>query len=286
MRKSAVIYGSILIGLLVLDLVRGGLVFAETAPLSPFCPAGSSLQVDPAPAPRTPYRIRAWITDLTVETGPTGAWIWKAAVENTDKVALDGRELILQGYSHPYPFTGKSWTPASGSIVRSGTLAPRESVEVVRRWDRCCLTTALKIELRDRVTDQVIDSRVIYLPLHSTRPLKPFDVSVKRIEWDKEAKTWKATVRNDTDFTLKIGVQGYLWSKGVRNRVPAGGQQVLLRPHAEGTTMALHAPGARIGDNLHVHIGLATRPGTCNETWEDCGGKQFKRITVPTSANF
>jgi hypothetical protein len=112
------------------------------------------------------------------------------------------------------------------------------------------------------------------------------DVRVKRIEWDDAVKGWKATIKNNTNFTVKIKVQGDYYSPNVTpaNILPAGGRQLTLGPQAEAVTMQLHTANAKNGDTLRVHIGFVM--GACNETWEDCGGKSSYNITIPNSTNF
>ena len=239
--------------------------------------------------PRDVLKIRrAQITDLVIGTDATGTWTWTATVKNTGTATLKGSDLTVQGYRLSFPPAQNSWQAASGSIVSQGTIAPKQSVQVTRRWSRCCLTTQLKVDLRDGVSNAVWGTKTLSNLIYSTAPMKPFDVRVKAIVWDQAAKTWKATVKNNTGFTLKVTVQADLLPAGFGTPVPAGGQQLTLGPMAQKITMPLHAMTAQNGDLLRVHLGfdMGSGAGTCNENWEDCGGKGSNNITVPNSKDF
>jgi hypothetical protein len=230
----------------------------------------------------------AQITSLEIGTNASGTWFWKATVKNTGNATLNGPDLTVQGKCISFPPAQHTWQAASGSIVSQGTLAPNQTVEVMNFWSRCCLTYQLKVELRDKLTNKVWDSKLLSGLIYSTVLMKPLDVRVKRIEWDDGVKGWKATIKNNTNFTVKITVQGDFYDPSIlpAKILPAGGQQLTLGPQAEGTTMQLHAPTAKHGDILRAHIGFIMGSGTCNETWENCGGKGSNNITIPNSANF
>lgn len=284
MKKSSIFI--VFIGVCMLAFFLAGDIFAG-APVKPKAPVAQTGTAVPQTKVPGPLKIRkAEITNLVIGTDATGTWTWKATVKNTGTAVLNGRDLTVQGTCISFPPAQHTWQAASGSIVSSGTLAPNQSVDVLRHWSRCCLTDQLKVELRDNVGNKVWDSKLLAGLIYSTAPMKPLDVRVKRIEWDNGAKSWKATVKNNTNFTLKITVQGYLWPAGTNNPLPAGGQQLTLGPQAEKTSMALHATSAKNGDTLKVHIGFIMGAGTCNESYEDCGGRGSNNITIPNSMNF
>ncbi|RPI76177.1 MAG: hypothetical protein EHM45_13720 [Desulfobacteraceae bacterium] len=292
MKKLTLLTALITACFLTLFLLNDGFAAPPAKPKAPLTPAGTATpQTTPAANQQSAVpgslKIRkAEMTNLVIGTAADGTWTWKATVKNTGTAALNGKDLTVQGSSISFPPAQNTWKPASGSIVSSGTLAPNQSVEVLRHWTRCCLTDQLKVELRDTVANKVLDTKLLAGLIYSAAPMKPLDVRVKRIEWDDSAKTWKATVKNNTNFTLKFSVQGYLWPAGTNSPVPAGGQQLTLGPQAEKTAMALHATGAKNGDLLKVHIHFLMGAGACNENWEDCGGRGSHNITIPNSANF
>jgi hypothetical protein len=229
---------------------------------------------------------RAEISGLKIGTDATGTWTWTATIKNSGPAALDGKNLTVQGYSRAFPPAQNTWKPASGSIVSQGSLAPGQSVDVTRHWTRCCLTHELKVELRNSISNNTMDTKTLSGLIYSTAPKKPLNVKITRIEWDDSAKTWRATLKNFTDYTVKMGVQGYLWPADANTSVPAGGQRLTINPLEEKTSMALHASGAKNGDVLKVHIWADMNNDYCGEDWRDCGGKGSNNITIPNSRTY
>ncbi|AHE99899.1 hypothetical protein [Thioalkalivibrio paradoxus] len=278
-----------LAGLFMLFVMMHGSAFGQGFRGLPELPSGISPErTAPATIERPGLRQigRAEIVDLEVGTNPEGMWTWTATVRNVGTIPLDGRELAVQGYSIAFPPTQNTWKPASGSMVSRESLRPGQSAEVTAGWTRCCLTHELKVELRYRPSNQVMDTKSVSGLIYHTSQRRPLNVRVRRIEWDDSAKSWRATLRNHTDFTAKMVVQGYLWPEGQNVAVPAGGQRLTLGPGEDGTTIPLHAANASSGDVLKVHIWADMNPRACGETWKDCGGRVSWNITVPHSKTF
>jgi hypothetical protein len=295
MKKLVVLISIMIICFFTLFLMRDSFAASSTKPKAPLTPAGTANpQTAPATSqkPNIPGGIKtfrsAQITNLEIGTDATGTWFWKATVKNTGTATLNGPDLTVQGMCISFPPAQHTWQAASGSIVGAGTLAPNQTVDVKNFWTRCCLTTELKVELRDKISNKLWDTKSVSNLIYSTAPMKPLNIRVKRIEWDDSVKGWKATIKNNTNYTVKISVQGDFYSPNVTpvKILPAGGQQLTLGPQAEAVTMQLHAATAKHGDVLRVHIGLIMGSGTCNETWENCGGTPSNNITIPNSANF
>jgi hypothetical protein len=294
MKKIVVLISIMIVFFLTLFLMSDSFAASSTKPKAPLTPAGTANpQTAPATSqkPNIPGGIKtfrsAQITVLEIETDPSGTWFWKVTVKNTGTATLNGMDLTVQGMCISFPPAQNAWKAASGSIVGAGTLAPNQTADVKNFWTRCCLTTELKVELRDKISNKIWDTKSVSNLIYSTAPMKPLNLRVKRIEWDDSVKGWKATIKNNTNYTLKMNVQGDLLPAANPNApVPTGGQQLTLGPQAEVVTMQLHAATAKHGDVLRVHIGLIMGSGACNEAWENCGGKPSNNITIPNSANF
>lgn len=233
---------------------------------------------------KIPQIIQAEITSLTLATDPGGTWQWKAVVRNTGPKAISGRDILVQGYRQAFAST--KWDAASGSIVSTGSILPGQSVTVTRAWTRCCRTNKLKVDLLLAGSHSLLDSELLDHLLLNPTLNHPVDVRVARLEWNDTAKTWVATIKNLSDYTVKLIVQGYLWPAGTNTPVPAGGQQLMLAPHAEGRTMGLHANTARHGDTLKVHLKFLMGGAACNESDNDCGFKGSNNTTIPESRTY
>lgn len=294
MKKMTVLISIMIICFFTLFLLADSFAAGPVKPKTPVTPAGTAVpQTTPLTSqkPTVPGGIKtirhAQITNLEIGTDATGTWFWKATVKNNGTATLNGPDLTVQGMCISFPPAQHTWQAASGSIISQGTLAPNQSVDVTNYWSRCCLTAELKVELRDKISNKIWDTKSVSNLIYSTAPMKPLNVRVKRIEWDNSVKGWKATIKNNTNYTVKMNVQGDLLPANNPNTVlPAGGQQLTLGPQAEAVTIQLHAATAKNGDTLRVHIGLIMGSGTCNETWENCGGTPSNNITIPNSANF
>jgi len=243
--------------------------------------------------PEGPPKFRkAEITQLVVGTKDNGGWTWTATVKNTGTSVLDGRKLGLQGFSSPPSY---NWKPASGSIISQSDIQPGQSVMVTRNWTRCCMTYYLKVELRDRLSNNnIMDTKLISKGLWSKQPASsgyPFGVFITKIEWDSSAKTWRATVTNHSVFKMKIKVRGYYKSQGTENDddfVAFGQEEFLVGVNEERTTRSFPILSAENGDTIRVY---AWYPSPCGEELEDCyvgnrNGNPYKEITIPNSNEF
>lgn len=293
MKKATIASTSFFICFFICFLVSAGLVFGQDRPRPRDLPAGiSPQQTVPGVSkkPEVPEGIqkigRAEINNLEVGTDAAGKWFWKATVKNTGATTLEGKNLTVQGYSIAFPPQLNEWKPASGSIVGNTSIAPGRTATVTRFWTRCCLTDELKVELRDTLSKTVWDTKTLTNLIHRVVDRRVLDVRVKRIEWNDNAKTWRATVKNFTNYTVKIFVQGYLWPAGANTPVAAGGSQVTLGPQAEQTVIPLHAATAKNGDTLKVHFWFDMNAETCGESRDDCGAKGSHIIMIPNSRDF
>jgi len=226
---------------------------------------------------------RAQLSDLEIGTDGAGRWFWKVTVTNTGTTVIDGKKLTAQGYSISFPSAQNSWKPASGTSVSQTNIAPNQSVTARAYWTRCCLTDQLEVKLFESPSNAIWDAKKITNLLFNPAQKKPLDVRMKSIEWDDTQKAWRATVKNFTNYTVKIAVQGYLWPVGTNQSVPAGGTEITLGPHEEKAAMALHATTAKNGDLLKAHIWF---PMGCGESFENCGGAGSYNITIPNSTTF
>lgn len=293
MKKLAVLISIMIVCFFTLFLLSNS--FAA-GPVQSKIPARQIGTATPQAVPATSQRPQtglskatrhAQIANLEIGTDASGTWTWKATIKNDGTATLNGKDLTVQGSCISFPAPQNTWKAASGSIVSQGTLAPKLTIDVKNAWSRCCLTDQLSVELFDKVTNTTWDTKTITNLIYSAAPMKPLNLYVKRIEWDDSVKGWKATIKNKTNYTVKMNVQGDLLPAGNLNTpLPAGGQQLTLGPQAEAVTMQLHAATAKHGDILRVHIGLIMGSGACNETWENCGGKPSNNIIIPNSANF
>jgi len=215
---------------------------------------------------------KAEIISLEIGTKDNGQWIWKATVKNTGHADLDGSDLILQGYSRP---VDNGWKPASGSIVGNQSISPNQSLEVTHNWNRCCRTYALRIELRDRVSDNVLDYKGITHLVFDLENNKPLNVRISHLEYNQSSVTWNATIRNHTDYTAKIGIQGEIRSFSGQD-LPAGSGVFTLGPQATLTTNDFDAGSVTTGagsDRLYARIWCIMGSDSCAETKDDCGAE-------------
>lgn len=234
--------------------------------------------------------IKAEITQLKIDTTANGDWVWRATVKNTGYSVLDGSKLYVQGYASPPSYT---WRPASGSIVSQSDIEPGQSVIVTRNWSRCCLTHKLKVELRQRDTNHLIDTKMTSKQLWASGPPSsgyPFAVFITGIEWDSSTMSWRGTVTNAGVFTMKIKLRGFYKPQGANEDdfVAYGQQEFILGVNEQGTTRWFPVPGAEDGDAIHVYAWYVS---SCDEGLEDCyvgrrDGNPYKEITIPDSTEF
>ena len=291
MKKLTVLISIKMVCFFALFLLSDGFAAGPVKPKTPVGTAPQQTVPVTSQQPTIPGGIKtirhAQITNLEIGTDANGTWFWKATIKNDGTATLNGKDLTVQGSCISFPAPQNTWKAASGSLVSQGTLAPNQNVDVKNFWSRCCLTDKLKVELRDTLTNKVWDSKLLEMLSVGINSLDA-RIRVKRIEWNISSKTWKATIKNNTNYTVKINVQGDFYNPNIlpATILPAGGQQLTLGPQAEAVTIPLHAATAKNGDTLRVHTGLIMGSGTCNETWENCGGKGSNNITIPNSTNF
>lgn len=247
-------------------------------------------QVAPAKRIKTPVTIKrprirkAEIMDLVIGTHASGGWYWEVTVKNTGTSTINGKDLTVQGEKKSFPPVQNSWTAASGSIVSQTNIAPNQTVKVKRNWSRCCKTEELRVKLRDKTSNSVMDTKTLTHLLFDCVGKMPFNVKVKRVEWNDSTKKWRATLKNYSGYTGKLSVQGHLWPQGTTTPAPVGGATVTVPPNGEATTMWLSAPAAKHGDTLKVHKKFLM--GSCGESNDDCGFKGSNNITLPNSTTF
>lgn len=271
-------------------------VRADTLKPLPETPSGIQKKKFQAPDLRFPEGLpklrKAEITKLEIGTKDNGGWTWTATVKNTGNSVLEGRKLEVQGYSSPPSY---NWKPASGSIVSQSDIQPGQSVVVTNNWSRCCMTYYLRVELRDRLSNNnLMDTKLKSRGLWSSGPPSsgyPFGVFITEIEWDSSAKTWRATVTNHDIYTMKIKVRGYYKPDGTNNDgdfVAFGQEEFVVGVNEERTTRSFPIPSAENGDTIRVY---AWYPSPCGEDLEDCyvgrrDWNPYKEITIPNSNDF
>lgn len=249
------------------------------------------LQIPETKLPKDPPEIiRAEITQLEIDTKDNGSWIWRATVKNTGYSVLDGRDLYVQGYSSPPSI---NWKPASGSIVSQSDIEPGQSVVVSNNWSRCCLTYMLKVDLKQKHTNNLIDTKMLSKQLWSSGPASsgyPFAVFITGIEWDSSTNSWRGTVTNHSVYTMKVKLLGYYKPQGADEGdfVAYGLEEFVLGVDEQGTTRWFPIPGAEDGDTIRVY---AWYPSPCDEDLEDCyvgrlDGNPYKEIIIPSSSEF
>jgi hypothetical protein len=233
---------------------------------------------------KKPVIIGAKIMDLVIGTDAAGGWFWEATIKNTSNTSVSGRNFSVQGEKKSFPQAQNPWTPASGSMVSQSTIVANQTVKVRLHWNRCCETDQLRVQLRYTPNNSVLDTKTLTNLLYSPVLRKPVDVRVKRIEWNDSTKKWQATLKNISNYTVKILVQGYLWPQGTATQNPAGGSTVTVPANGEAVAMWLSAPNAQHGDMLKVHQKFIM--ASCNESNNDCGFKGSNNITIPNSKDY
>ncbi len=246
----------------------------------------STIQKTQTPDILRPRFKRAEILNFTIGTERNGIWFWEATIKNTGTVELDAQRTIVQAYKVSFPKAQNNWTGASGSIIGPGNLLPNQTRVIKEYWTRCCKTDLLKVDLRDNTTNTVLDTETLSHLVQNPVQNRPLNVKVKKIEWNSVTKTWQATLKNISSYTVKLSVQGYLWPANTTTPVPAGGNVVTLGPNGETSTMWLHATTAQNGDMLKVHTKFLMGNNVCNESNNDCGFKGSNNITIPNSHTF
>jgi len=223
------------------------------------------------------------ITGFEIGTETDGRWFWRATVENTGNGAVEARRLKLKT-------TQIKWGPANhpsvpGSVQLITRSIPAKGTETIKsQWERCCLTNELAIELVDVVSGKTLDQTSLPNLIHGG-PGVIFDKKVKRIEWDDTAKTWQATLQNNTPYTLKMVVQGVLIKGNNTPPTAVGGERVVIGPGATKLSMKHPAVGAVAGDKIKVSF-YFDQSAMCTDAARDCGAERGNIITVPNSADF
>ncbi|AEA33930.1 hypothetical protein [Hippea maritima] len=219
---------------------------------------------------------------LKIATSPSGVWRWQATITNVGTAPIDGRSFTLQGYSQE--IGSNAWKPASGSILKTGYIQPHQTVTVTNEWVRCCHTNKLKVVLFGK-NNRVIAYKII--PRLSLSYMNtPFNVKITRIEWNNTNKTWRVTLKNPTDYTLYMFVQGYVYSTSGTQKTPAGGTSIMLHPHYTATTNWVHAPqSTQNGAYLEVHEWYHSKCSQDSDV-RKCGFEKKYIIQVPNSKNF
>ncbi len=134
---------------------------------------------------------------------------------------------------------------------------------------------------------QVLDSKVLTNLIQILPINLPVDVSVRRIEWDNAQKKWRATLKNRTDFYVKMGVQGYIRPPGTQDLgTPAGGVVIMISPQSQATTKWISAPAtATPGNYLDVHIWYSSGCSQDRDV-KKCGFEWKWSTLIPNSKDF
>ncbi|MCK5647940.1 MAG: hypothetical protein KAI22_03590 [Gammaproteobacteria bacterium] len=226
-----------------------------------------------------PVLRSAEITDLKIGTESDGRWYWETTIKNTGNVALDGQDVIVQGYQLSSP--QGSWIGASGSRLGIGNFSPNQSRIIKMHWGRCCRTDQLKVDLLYEVSNLVLDTENLPNLLYSPGTLHmPYNIQTKQIEWNDTTKSWRTTLKNYSNYTIKLIVQGFLQNSSDWAKIPVGVSLITLGPNGEASSMWKNAEGAQPGDNLIVRSRLDMSGNNCNETSNDCRQNQMI-ITIP-----
>lgn len=205
---------------------------------------------------------KAKIMSLVIGTEPDGTWTWTAVVKNTGTAHIQKNTMTVQGVQ------GSS--AASGSILPSD-LAPGNSVSVKRFWTRCCGSTTLKVDLWDNLKSpgSIISTKKVRIPI--------IDLKVIGIRWNGSQKKWTATVKNNTNLSIKIVVQGVATHANPIHWVGAGGFTKVVPPNGtvnQTGSWSAYQPGDLLGVELRYF----------DQKW--CGGSgwckiHYKQITLP-----
>lgn len=232
--------------------------------------------------------LRSAITHLKIGTESDGRWFWEATIKNTGNVELDEQNVTVQVYKFS-SFQG-TWTAATGSIIRSKSISPGQSRVIKNYWSRCCTTDKLKIELRDRKRHLILDTRTLTSLVFSPSQYKPLNVRVKQIEWIATTRLWRATLKNFSQFTVKLRVMGTLdlslglYGWPVWNAV--GADTITISPEGEASTMWLGGGGSSgIGPGRQLSvIKYFLMDCTQFENAQQCGySGEHDDITIPNS---
>ncbi len=205
---------------------------------------------------------KAEIQSLVIGTEADGTWNWTAVVKNTGTTKIKKNTMTAQGV--------QGTSAASGSILPND-LAPGQSVSVKNFWTRCCASRTLKVDLWDNLKSpaSVISSKKVRIPR--------IRIKVTDIRWNRMTKKWTAKVKNNTNLTIKIVVQGVATHANPIHWVGAGGYTKVVPPMGIITqtgSWSAYQPGDLLGVELRYF----------DQKW--CGGPgwckiDYKQITLP-----
>jgi len=205
---------------------------------------------------------KAEILSLVIGSEADGTWNWTAVVKNTGTTKIKGNTMTAQGV--------QGTSAASGSILPND-LAPGQSVSVKNFWTRCCASITLKVNLYDNLKSpaSVISNKKVGIP--------QIRIGVVGLAGSQTKKKWKATVKNDTNLSIKIVVQGLATHKNPIHWVGAGGYTNIVPPMGQITqygSWSAYQPGDLLGVELRYF----------DQKW--CGGAgwckiHYKQITLP-----
>jgi hypothetical protein len=231
---------------------------------------------------RTKPVIRsARITRLWVGTEPSGKWYWEVTLKNIGNVELEGNLVVVQGYKASSAQAQNAWTGASGKLIGSPNLLPNQSRTIKMRWNRCCSTDQLRVDVKDKVTNRVLDTKTETSLKYSQ--FVPVNVKIKRIEWNNTTQSWRAIIKNFTQYNLILSVQGYFFTGAGGSLHPAGSDIITIGSNAEVTSAWKNTSGAQVvGNTFIVYWVMSENP--CNENKDICGGR--RHITLPNSESF
>ena len=240
------------------------------------------------PQSTKPVLRSAVITNLRIDTEASGKWYWEATIRNTGNVELEGTRGWLSGYKVAFPANQNVWTGASGSFLGhpSPSLLPNQTRAIKVYITRCCKTDQLKVELKDYVTNKIWDTKI--LTSLTKTPYRPLDVRVKAIEWNEATKSWRATLKNFTGYTVTLSVIGVrVVPPNMAVGIPAGDSTITLGPNGEASSMWKNIGAAQQDDILVVRTVLRMLGSNfCNESDNDCGYQILDKIYLPNSQTF
>ncbi len=229
------------------------------------------------------HLMKAEITNFEIGTDTDGRWFWRATVKNTGSGTINANTLKLKT-------TQIKWGPANNPPVPGSvrlvtlSIAPGASKTFKTHWERCCLANELAVELVVVASNNVLDQTSIPNLIYGV-PGVIFNKKIKRIEWDNTAKTWQATLQNNTPYYLKMVVQGVLIKGNNVQPVAAGGQRMLIGPNQTKKSMKFHAANAVNGDKIKVSF-YFDQSTMCTDSARDCGAERGNITTVPNSSDF
>jgi hypothetical protein len=228
-----------------------------------------------------PVMRSAQITRLWVATEPSGKWYWEVTIKNTGNVELEGNLVAVQGYKASSAQAQNNWTGASGKLIGFPNLLPNQSRTIKMRWNRCCSTDQLRVDVKDNKTNKILDTKTEASIKYS--PYVPVNVDIKRIEWDNATGSWRAIIKNFTWYNLRLSIQGYFFTGAGGSLQPAGSDIITIGPNAEVTTAWTNTGGSQVvGNTFIVYWVMSENP--CNENKDICGGR--RQITLPNSKSF